>query len=102
MKILVTGDQGFIAKNLISKLDKNWTVYGIDVNDFMVVDDWQSQLIDIVASLSPDVIFHVGACSDTLEQNVNYMMNRLLQTMELMEEIHLTYMAGVNMQLKVL
>jgi len=95
MKILVTGDQGFIAKNLISKLDKNWTVYGIDVNDFMVVDDWQSQLIDIVASLSPDVIFHVGACSDTLEQNVNYMMNLNYEATKILSEY--CYMANCKM-----
>ena len=95
MKILVTGDQGFIAKNLISKLDKNWTIYGIDVNDFMVVDDWQSQLIDIVASLSPDVIFHVGACSDTLEQNVNYMMNLNYEATKILSEY--CYMANCKM-----
>lgn len=95
MKILVTGDQGFIAKNLISKLDKSWTVYGIDVNDFMVVDDWQSQLIDIVASLSPDVIFHVGACSDTLEQNVNYMMNLNYEATKILADY--CYMANCKM-----
>jgi ADP-L-glycero-D-manno-heptose 6-epimerase len=74
MKILVTGDKGFIAKRLISKLDRNFTVFGIDVNDFRGVENWGKQLLEIVCDLSPDVIFHVGACSDTLEQNVNYMM----------------------------
>jgi ADP-L-glycero-D-manno-heptose 6-epimerase len=74
MKILVTGDNGFIAKRLISKLDRNFTVFGIDVDDFMNSEDWQKELASIVADLSPDVIFHVGACSDTLEKDVNYMM----------------------------
>jgi len=74
MKILVTGDQGFIAKRLIWKLDRNFKVFGIDVEDFRGVENWDKQLLEIVCDLSPDVIFHVGACSDTLEQNINYMM----------------------------
>ena len=68
MKILVTGDKGFIAKRLISKLDRNFSVFGIDVEDFMNAEDWQRELSSIVSDISPDVIFHVGACSDTLEQ----------------------------------
>jgi ADP-L-glycero-D-manno-heptose 6-epimerase len=74
MKILVTGDQGFIAKQLIWKLDRNFKVFGIDVDDFRGVENWGKELLEIVCDISPDVIFHVGACSDTLEQNVNYMM----------------------------
>ena len=74
MKVLVTGDQGFIAKRLIWKLNRNFTVFGIDVGDFMESADWQQELANIVADISPDVIFHIGACSDTMEQDVNYMM----------------------------
>lgn len=74
MKVLVTGDQGFIAKRLIWKLDRSFTVLGIDVDDFMKADDWQQELANIVADISPDVIFHVGACSDTMEKDVNLMM----------------------------
>lgn len=74
MKVLVTGDKGFIAKRLIWQLDRSHSVIGIDVEDFMNAEDWQQQLADIVSDFSPDVIFHVGACSDTMEQDVNYMM----------------------------
>ena len=74
MKILVTGDKGFIAKRLIWSLDRSHNVFGIDVDDFMNSENWQQQLADIVSDISPDVIFHVGACSDTMEQDVNYMM----------------------------
>ena len=38
-----------------------------------LVGDWKSKLIDIFSN-SLDGVFHVGACSDTLEQRVNYMM----------------------------
>ena len=37
-------------------------------------DTWVDDIKLMLLSIQPDVIFHVGACSDTLEQNVNYMM----------------------------
>lgn len=73
MKILVTGSKGFIAKNLIAKLTDH-EVLGIDVADFYDGSDWRKNLAEIISNFSPDVIFHVGACSDTMEQRVNYMM----------------------------
>lgn len=73
MKILVTGNNGFIAKNLIAKLRGN-VVLGIDVEDFYTGPDWRKNLADILGNFGPDVIFHVGACSDTMEHRVNYMM----------------------------
>lgn len=73
MKILVTGSKGFIAKNLIAKLQDH-DVLGIDTDDFYNDLNWRKSLADIISNFSPDVIFHVGACSDTMEQRVNYMM----------------------------
>lgn len=73
MKILVTGNKGFIAKNLIAKIQDH-NVLGIDVDDFYSDPDWRQSLANIISNFSPDVIFHVGACSDTMEQRVNYMM----------------------------
>lgn len=74
MKILVTGSKGFIAKNLIAKLQDH-EVLGIDLVDFYNGPDWRSNLATILSKFGPDVIFHVGACSDTMEQRVNYMMD---------------------------
>lgn len=73
MKILVTGSKGFIAKNLIAKLVEH-EVLGIDLDDFYYQPEWRHKLAGIVADFGPDVIFHVGACSDTMETRVNYMM----------------------------
>lgn len=76
MKILVTGADGFIGKNLCYFLERELNIipYGLDLPDFYNKSDWASELLSIVNEINPDVIFHIGACSDTLETGVNYMM----------------------------
>lgn len=73
MRILITGTNGFIGKNLLNELkDDN---YILEINeDIFDSDEWISDLHNQLNSFKPEVVFHVGACSDTLEQNVNYMM----------------------------
>lgn len=75
MRILVTGSNGFIAKRLISKISAEHTVTGIDLADFYGAENWRHALATIISTANPDVIFHVGACSDTMEHRVNYMMD---------------------------
>lgn len=77
MKILVTGFRGFIGKNLTKELMKNpeFEVDGIELDDFYTDENTSiNRLLDILDSINPEVIFHVGACSDTLEKRTNYMM----------------------------
>ena len=71
MKILVTGSDGFIGKSLLYHIKVPYT---LDVNDFYNDEDWSSKLEEKLNSINPAVILHVGACSDTLEKRVNYMM----------------------------
>jgi ADP-L-glycero-D-manno-heptose 6-epimerase len=73
MKILITGTKGFIGSNLFNELkDKNEI---LEINeDIFNSDDWEVELYNQLNSFNPEVVFHVGACSDTLEQDVNYMM----------------------------
>jgi ADP-L-glycero-D-manno-heptose 6-epimerase len=76
VKILVTGSDGFIGKSLCyyieSKMDI--TPYTLETADFYNDIDWALKLTTELYEINPDVIFHVGACSDTLEKRVNYMM----------------------------
>ena len=74
MKALITGSKGFIGKNLLCKLSgANFETRDIDLDDFYPAG-WMDKLENILLRFHPDVIFHVGACSNTLETDVNYIM----------------------------
>ncbi len=74
--VLVTGTSGFVGSRLSSNLrDLDLQIVGIDDEYFDSVD-WKKTLISSLDTINPEVVFHVGACSDTLEQNVQFMMLR--------------------------
>jgi len=73
MKILITGTKGFIGQNLYNRLKDDNDILEIN-EDIFDSDDWESNLYKQLISFKPEVVFHVGACSDTLEQDVNYIM----------------------------
>lgn len=85
-KILVTGNKGFIGKRLQDRLiDLGYDVHGID-SEYFESDDWTSELINILDFIKPDFVFHVGACSDTMEQNANYMMTRNYESTKIISD----------------
>lgn len=65
--VIVTGHKGFIGKNLINRFSN---AIGID-NDYN-----KEQIEYFLSTLNPEVVFHVGACSDTLNTDVNYMLEK--------------------------
>lgn len=71
MKVLITGTKGFIGRNLKETLSKDYEILTFEESDLN--SDWRSKL-DNIFNEDLKCVFHVGACSDTLEQNVNYMM----------------------------
>ncbi|HBY68140.1 MAG TPA: hypothetical protein DEG69_10510, partial [Flavobacteriaceae bacterium] len=76
MKILVTGARGFVGKQLLDSLFLQGYDDVLGIDDEYLQGEWKKNIDKILNDLDPSVIFHVGACSDTLEQNVNYMMVR--------------------------
>lgn len=74
-ELIVTGTLGFIGKNLMEELKKDNIVYQIN-EDIFDETNWVSFLKTKLEQINPDGIFHVGACSNTLENDVNYMMTR--------------------------
>ncbi len=72
MIILVTGSSGFIGKNIVQQMGSSFVVHEFDLttNEGKV-----GSILDTLDKIKPDVILHVGACSDTLEKDVNYMMS---------------------------
>ena len=75
MKILITGTNGFIGKNLLNELKDQHEILEIN-EDIFNVADWYNEIYFKLNKFDPEVVFHVGACSDTLETDVNYMMTR--------------------------
>lgn len=74
MKICVTGNRGFIGKALQLELQKQgFIVLGIDTWIFEK-GDWRFNLKDYISKINPEVVFHVGACSDTQNKNVSEVM----------------------------
>ncbi len=69
--ILITGSKGFIGKNLVDELDSKFKIFKFDEEDLQ--GNWKQKL-DQIFKQGLDSVFHIGACSDTLEQRVNYMM----------------------------
>jgi ADP-L-glycero-D-manno-heptose 6-epimerase len=74
-KVIVTGSKGFIAKNLLNEIVDKYDLMLID-EDIFDDSDWITNLSNRLHAFNPNVIFHIGACSDTLETDVNYMMTR--------------------------
>lgn len=83
---LVTGSRGFIGQNLLRALNsRSFEVYELN-DEYFETENWTSSLISELESSQPDVVFHVGACSNTLEQNVQFMMTRNYESSKLIAD----------------
>lgn len=83
MRILLTGSLGFIGRNLKKKLEENNVV--IELNeDLFDSEVWYHMLPMYLFNSVPDAIIHVGACSNTLEQDTNYMMTRNFESTKIL------------------
>lgn len=72
-RILITGTDGFIGKNLKNELNQKYLVSEINENIFYE-KNWIKYLSNYLYDMNPTIVFHVGACSNTLETDVNYIM----------------------------
>jgi ADP-L-glycero-D-manno-heptose 6-epimerase len=84
-KAFITGINGFIGQNLSLEISDRFIVHGID-DEIFNTENWVGELKNILDEINPDVIFHVGACSDTLETDVNYMMIRNFEFTKIISE----------------
>lgn len=83
MKLLVTGQNGFVAGSVIAQARKTWQVHGVDYmnpNEFpsdvvchtLDLRD-KEKLVALVEAIQPDAIIHTAAIAniDTCEENQN-------------------------------
>ena len=85
-QVLVTGSSGFIGKNLAKHLGELGVTIKLLDSDYFKDLDWQSSLLNLLKDFDPEAIFHVGACSNTLELNVQFMMEQNYQSTKLISE----------------
>ena len=86
--IVVTGGAGFIGCALIHELnqmgrkdiivvdrcediDSNFNLSSVSYDEFIDADEFVKSRLD--ENLNAEVIFHMGACSSTLEKNLDYL-----------------------------
>jgi ADP-L-glycero-D-manno-heptose 6-epimerase len=89
--IIVTGGAGFIGSALIAELnrrqisdilvvdelgtDQKWkNLRNLSFADYVEKDDFLDMVIEDKLDSSVDVVFHLGACSDTTETNASYLV----------------------------
>lgn len=116
--IIVTGSNGFIGSNLIKGLNS------MGINDILAVDDHENfppsenlsncefkdlvkiedinELLRKYPNKSISHIFHQGACSDTMEKDINYMLknnylfSKDLLTLALEKNINFIYASSAS------
>jgi len=89
--IIVTGGAGFIGSALIAELnrrqigdiivvdqlgsDQKWkNLLSLSFADYIEKDDFLDMVIEDKLDIPVDVVFHLGACSDTTETNASYLV----------------------------
>jgi len=95
MKILLTGDKGFIGKNFKEKLtDLGHEIAGYDFSPMPPIDDDGKIIMPSLDGI--DQVIHLGAESSTTAEEVDYVLNQNYQFSY--DLLMMCCEAGINMQ----
>ena len=82
----MTGSSGFIGKYLSGYLTQlGYSIERLDA-EYFLDKEWRTTLLNVLNSIDPAAIFHVGACSNTLESNVQLMMEKNYESTKLISD----------------
>jgi hypothetical protein len=87
-KIIITGTNGFVGSNLKKELESKYEILEINEDIFKSIN-WREEVSKFFW-MEIKGVFHIGACSNTLETDVNYIM-LVNGTIKLLKEKPLEY-----------
>lgn len=94
-RILVTGSSGFVGSGLVTLLESIQMPASRIDEEYFLHDNWKDHLLQLLDMHKPEFIFHIGACSDTLEQDSQFMMIRNYESTKLLVDWAARNSAGV-------
>jgi len=84
--VFITGAKGFIGNSLLKHL-QNRGITAVSVDDEYFFDPKWGEVLELkLIEANPIAVFHIGACSDTLEQDVQYMMTRNFESTKIISD----------------
>lgn len=84
-RVVITGTEGFIGRNMIHRIGDFFDCHQIN-EDIFNTGDFTEKLSALLNDIDPIAVFHIGACSNTLGTDVNYMMERNYQFTKLVSD----------------
>lgn len=101
-RILVTGSEGFIGSQLVSKLEKSADIYRLDLKDslrsqnFYKIDLNSPNLTDVINEIKPDSVIHLAAQISVLDSLEDPMADLIVNGVGTLNLVQASIASGVK------